>query len=328
MKHINKLGIVFLVLLALSSFSCDICGSYMGITPYNSKNSISFLHRYRIFNGYKNYQTYSNFFPISAYKIAHELPVDSNNMVNNYSSKDFESYKIFELRLKYFIFKRVEANIFLPVLNNKSKNNDVFVSNTGLGDASILMGYHIIKPNVDAKTKHKLVFGLGIKLPTGNHFAHDSQSNRLPFEMQAGTGSYDMLINLNYLLMRKKLGVNFNCSFKKNGTNNYREQLATSTTNFVSFFYKISIKKIVLYPSVQCNYEYSKGLFVSNKSVMGTGVNCFLLGPGLDLYYKNFSLNTAWQCTTYENVDRGTLKSAGRLSFGLTYSFNGFSKKK
>ncbi len=328
MNQIKKLGIVFLVLLTFSSFSCDICGSYMGITPYNSKNAISFLHRYRIFNGYKNYQTHSNFFPISAYKTAHELPADSNNMVNNYSSKDFESYKIFELRLKYFIFKRVEANIFLPVLNNKSKNNDVFVSNTGLGDVSILMGYHIIKPNVDAKTKHKLVFGLGIKLPTGNHFAHDTYSNRLPFEMQAGTGSYDMLLNLNYLLMRKKVGVNLNCSFKQNGTNNYKEQLATSTTNFISFFYNISIKKIVLYPSVQCNYEYSKGLFVSNKSVMGTEVNSFLLGPGLDLYYKNFSLNTAWQFTTYENVDAGLLKSAGRLSFGLTYSFNGFSKKK
>lgn len=328
MKHINKHGIVFLVLLSLSSFSCDICGSYMGITPYNSKNSISFLHRYRIFNGYKNYQTQSQFFPVAAYKINHELPVDSSNAVRNYSSKDFESYKIFELRLKYFVFKRLEANVFLPVLNNKSKSNDAFVSNTGLGDVSILMGCHIIKPNVDAKTKHKLVFGLGIKLPTGNHFAHDINSNRLPFEMQAGTGSYDLLVNLNYLAMIKKVGVNVNCSFKKNGKNNYKEQLAASTINFASLFYKISIKKIVLYPSVQCNYEYSKGLFVSNKSINGTGVNSFLLGPGLDLYYRNFSINTAWQFTTYENIDAGALKSAGRLSFGLTYSFNGFSKKK
>jgi len=300
----------------------------MGITPYNSKNSISFLHRYRIFNGYKNYQNQSQFFPVAAYKIAHDLPVDSNNKLNNYSRKDFESYKIFELRLKYFVFKRVEANMFLPVLNNKSKNNDVFISNTGLGDISFLIGYHIIKPNSDAKTKHKLVFGLGAKLPTGNHFAHDINSNRLPFEMQAGTGSYDLLLNLNYLVMKKKVGLNINCSFKKNGKNNYREQLAASTTNFVSFFYKISGKKMVLYPSVQCNYEYSKGLFIANKSITGTGVNSFLLGPGLDVYYKNFSLNTAWQFTIYEDVDTGQLKSAGRLSFGISYSFNSFSKKK
>ncbi len=300
----------------------------MGITPYNSKNTISFLHRYRIFNGYKDYQNHSQFFPVGAYKVNHILPVDSSYANKTYSSKDFESYKIFELRLKYFVFKRFEINTFLPLLNNKSKNNDVFISNTGIGDVTILLGYHLIQPNIDAKTKHKLVIGLGIKLPTGNHFAHDSQSNRLPFEMQAGTGSYDVLINLNYLIMTKKIGVNVSGSFKNNGTNNYKEHLAASTTNFASVFYKISLNKIVLYPSVQLNYEFSKGLFVANELEKGTGVNSFLLGPGIDFYYKNFSINMAWQFTTYENILSNELKSAGRLSFGLNYSFDNYSKKK
>lgn len=328
MNHINKLGILFLVMMSLSSLSCDICGSYMGITPYTSKNSISFLHRYRIFNGYKNYQNQSQFFPTAAYKANHILPTDSAKVRKNYSSKDFESYKIFELRLKYFVFKRFEVNAFLPLLNNKSKVNDAFVSNTGMGDVSFLFGYHLITPKTDKKTKHKLVVGLGAKLPTGNHFAHDAFSNRLPYEMQTGTGSYDLLLNLNYVGMINKVGVNVSCSFKKNGKNNYKEQLGSSTTNFASIFYKISAKKILLYPSVQCNYEYSKGLYIDKIVEKGTGVNSFLLGPGLDLYYKNVSVNMAWQFTTYESISNAELKSAGRLSFGLTYNFDGFSKKK
>ena len=328
MKRIKTLGTFCLLVISLSSFSCDICGSYMGITPYNSKNTISFLHRYRIFNGYKDYQSHSQFFPVGAYKINHALPVDSSYATKAYSSKDFESYKIFELRLKYFVFKRFEINTFLPLLNNTSKSNDVYSSNTGIGDVSILLGYHLITPKNEAKTKHKLVAGFGIKLPTGNHFAHDSHSNRLPFEMQAGTGSYDVLLNLNYLIMTKKWGVNISGSFKNNGTNNYKEHLAASTTNFASVFYKIPLNKIVLYPSVQLNYEYSKGLFIANKIEKGTGVNSFLLGPGLDLYYQNFSINMAWQFTTYEDKMSNELKSAGRLSFGLSYSFDNYKKKK
>jgi hypothetical protein len=45
------------------------------------------------------------------------------------------------------------------------------------------------------------------------------------------------------------------------------------------------------------------------------------LGPGLDVYYKSFSVNLAWQFTAYEEVKNGNLKSAGRLSLGLNYNF-------
>jgi hypothetical protein len=52
-----------------------------------------------------------------------------------------------------------------------------------------------------------------------------------------------------------------------------------------------------------------------------TDVNSLLLGPGLDIYYKSFSVNLTWQFTCYEQVNTGDLKSAGRLSFGLNYNF-------
>ena len=32
------------------------------------------------------------------------------------SKKDFESYKIFELRFKYFVLKRLELSVFLPLI--------------------------------------------------------------------------------------------------------------------------------------------------------------------------------------------------------------------
>ena len=309
-----------LLAMSLSSFACDICGNYMGITPYDNKNSISFLHRYRVFNGYRDYQSQSHFFPKSAYRIAHaDKPIDSS-AAKSYSSKDFESYKIFELRFKYFVLKRLELNVFVPLLNNKSKTDNDYTTHTGLGDVSLNAGYHFITPK-EKRVRHKLIVGVGIKLPTGNYYAHDKHSDRLPFEMQSGTGSLDGFTYLNYVVMTKKLGASVSLNYKVNGQNKFHEKLCNSHNDFASIFYKVPIKNVILYPSVQANYEYTNGLKVKSELQKNTDVNSLLLGPGLDIYYKSFSINLAWQFTTYEQVKDGGLKSAGRLSFGLNYSF-------
>ena len=325
MIKIKTYFIFCFTLFYLNAIACDICGNYMGITPYDNKSSISFLHRYRVFNGYRDYQTQSHFFPASAYRVTHaDEPIDST-VTKNYSSKDFESYKIFELRFKYFVLKKLELNVFVPLLSNKSKSDNQYLSHTGLGDISFNGGYHVVTPK-DKALRHKLIVGAGIKLPTGNYYAHDSHSERLPFEMQPGTGSIDGFVYMNYVLMTKKIGASVSINYKANGQNNYKEKLSNSHNDFVSLFYRLPISNVIFYPSIQANYEYTDGLKVKNELQKNTDVNSLLLGPGLDIYYKSFSVNLAWQFTTYENVNESSLKSAGRLSFGLNYSFGNKDK--
>jgi len=247
---------------------------------------------------------------------------------NVHSSKDFESYKIFELRAKYFISKRVEVNAFIPVLNNKTETNNVYNTITGLGDITLSGGYHLILPKEENNIKQKLIMGIGIKLPTGfcNYLGNDNL--RLPFEMQPSTGSTDALIYVNYIIMNSHFGMSTNMSYKINGQNKFHERVSNSTTDFLSLFYKIKIKKIAIYPSVLTSYEYTKGIVTNNRLDKATELNCLMIGPGLDIYYKSFSINTAWQFTTAEKVNDGTLKSVGRISVGINYSFNKIEKKK
>ena len=325
MKKTIALYLLCCVMYSLNSVACDICGNYMGITPYDNRSSISFLHRYRVFNGYRDYQQQSQFFPKSAYRTMHgsNSSLDSAQTINRtYSKNDFESYKIFELRFKYFVLKRLELNVFLPLLDNKSKTNDVYNHHTGFGDISFNAGFHAITPKADKKIRHKLILGAGIKLPTGNFYAHDASSNRLPFEMQPGTGSLDGFAYVNYVCMTKKLGASVNLNYKANGKNIYQEKLSNSNNDFVSVFYRIECKNVMFYPSVQANYEFTRGLTIKNELQQNTQVNSLLLGPGLDIYYKSFSLNTSWQFTTIEKINDGNLKSVGRISVGLNYSFS------
>jgi hypothetical protein len=323
MQNIKQLVVIYLAISFSNLLACDVCGNYLGITPYDNKSGISILHRYRVFNGYRNYQAQSHFFPPSAYKMTHGDPtLDSLKTANhNYSSKDFESYKIIELRFKYYVSNRFELNAFVPVLNNKSKTDNNYRQCTGLGDISLNAGYHILNPKADKPVRHKLILGLGIKLPSGNFYVHDSNSDRLPFEMQPGTGSLDYFTYINYVVMTKKIGMNMNMNVKINGTNKFKEQWSNSANNFLSVFYKLALKDFLFYPSLQANYEMSKGLYVNNDLQENTSIKSLMIGPGFDIYYKSFSVNTSWQFTVSEKVNSGSLKSAGRLSIGLNYSF-------
>lgn len=326
MKHLTLTLFLFFISLSDVAIACDICGNFMGLTPYNNRNSITLLHRYRIFNGYRNYQEQSHFFPPSAYRAMHFQHDSIPEALKVHSSKDFESYKIFELRFKYFVHRRVELNVFAPLLDNKAKANDTYEHHTGFGDVSLNAGFHLILPDEDSDVRYKLVVGAGIKLPTGNYYAHGSGSQRLPFEMQPGTGSTDGFVYLNYILMYRKIGFNINGNFKLNGQNRYKERVGNSTTDFVSVFCKVKLGNVFLYPAVQANYEYTKGIYVKGVVQPSTMMNVLMTGPGLDLYYKSFSLNAAWQFTIYEKVLPGDLQSAGRLSLGLNYNFGGKEK--
>ena len=140
--------------------------------------------------------------------------------------------------------------------------------------------------------------------------------------MQPGTGSIDGFGYINYVFMTKKLGASFNLNYKANGKNRYQEKLSNSHNDFVSVFYRLKYKDFLFYPSLQANYEFTEGLKIKNKLLKNSQVNALLLGPGLDIYYKSFSMNTSWQFTTFEEVRDGYLKSVGRISIGLNYSFS------
>ncbi|MES2565378.1 MAG: hypothetical protein V4565_00830 [Bacteroidota bacterium] len=319
------LTLLFLFLIQ-TLVACDVCGNYMGITPYDNKNSISFLHRYRVFNGYVNHQSQSSFFPKSAYRVAHADEPQDSMVTKNYSSHDFESYKIIELRFKYFVSNRIEMNVFLPFLDNKSKTDNYLIHNNGFGDVSLNAGFHVITPKADQVIRHKLITGTGIKLPTGNIYATNNKGDRLPFEMQAGTGSWDGFLYGTYVFMTKRIGGSVSLNYKINGKNSLNERLSNSHNDFASLFYKMSFKDLILYSSIQANYEQTNGLQINDQQKFHSPVNSWLMGPGLDIYYKSFSLNMIWHLTVTEKVSEGNLNGAGRITVGMNYSFSNREK--
>lgn len=314
-----------LFLFSLKTFACDLCGSFMGITPYDNQSQITLLHRYRVFNGYRNYEQTSRFINAGAYKTMHDPSIiagDSLTEIKNYSRKDYETFKVIELRGKYFIHPRWEINFIVPIQQIKTKYDGEKNVNTGLADPSLYSGYHLIKRLNGYVTKQRLIIGAGIKLPVGIYDKQNDEQQRMLLLIQNGTGSFDHFYYLNYMISRKWLGINTNSMFKFNGVNKYNDGFANSFNQVVNLFGKFEIKKLKLFPSVFANYEYCKGLNLNGNLVEGTNANILLLGPGLDLNYKSFVLNASFQFNVYERVSRQSLSNAGRFVIGLTYNLN------
>lgn len=328
----KKIVLLLFILIGQQLIACDFCGCFMGITPYDNQSSISLLYRYKSFNGYNYSGQQHQLFPKNSAVITQGntntigLRHGGNTpqpVISPKTQRDYEVYTTAELRAKYFVHSRLEVSGILPLIMNRSRVNELHENVSGIGDINVFAAWHLISRTMTEKFQHRLILGGGVKLPVGNYYAKNASEERIDFMLQPGTGSVDYPVYLNYIFGYKKLGVNFNSTYKFNGDNYYHERICNSTSNYLNLFYKFRADKdLKLFPSIQGYYEYSKGLCISDVYQPGTTMEVFAAGIGLDLFYKNIALNTSFQVPVYEKKFAENMAMAGKLMLGLTYSFN------
>ncbi|HLP14571.1 MAG TPA: hypothetical protein VK177_21750 [Flavobacteriales bacterium] len=332
-KTLKHLLLWLLMVLPVQSMACDMCGCYMGITPYDNQSSIQVLHRYRAFNGYYGMNHEHAWFPevksalipaistpakpIAVNQVRHGGQQHDDVEGTAFSNTDYEVYQVSELRGKYFLSQRLEINAFIPVNNFHFYENGVGTHVTGLGDVTCYAAYHAIRKIEVEGVQHRLIGGMGAKLPTGN-FEKTSNGERLPLSMQNGTGSLDFFFMANYILGWKKFGMSMTSSLKLNTYNSYNERAGNSTTQYLNVFYKIKKGNWFIIPTVQNYYEFSaQGIGPDLMSM-----NVLYTGAGLDVFYKNIGFTTCLQAKTWEQQSEGKIAGTSRLAIGLTFNFN------
>ncbi|MDB5234775.1 MAG: hypothetical protein JWR44_1768 [Hymenobacter sp.] len=304
--------------------ACDICGCFMGITPYDNQSGLSLMHRYRIFNGYQEYGQSPRFFPTGARPFFPSPLNGDNGYEHDHEGDptDFEAFRVIELRGKYFLSRRVELNAFVPYVMNTSQINGRQLNSSGVGDITVFAGYHLIRAIETAGVQSRLIVGGGVKLPTGEYRRQNDQGRRYPLLNQVGTGTTDGFVYANYIGSFHSLGLSVNSSYRRSTENTFRNSLAPSTATFASLFYRIPLgTDWQVYPSAQFFYEKTDGEMLEGKLTGEHAMNNALLGPGLDIYYKNVSLNTSFQLPVY-TAETDHPASAGRMVISVGYSFN------
>lgn len=319
----NTLLLALALLLAQTSQACDICGCFMGITPYDNQSSFSLMHRYRVFNGYQEFDQHPRFFPASARPLLAQ-PLNGADADYSHSHKgdptDFEAFRVIEMRGKYFLAKRLELNAFVPYVMNTSQINGRQLNLSGLGDMTVFAGYHLLRNIETAGVQSRLIAGGGVKLPTGSFRRANDAGRRYPTLTQPGTGTTDSFVYANYIASYRNVGLSLNTSYRRGATNRFNEGLAPGIAAFANLFYRVPLgENWQLYPSAQLFYEKTKGEMFEEKLTGEHAMNNALLGPGLDLYYKNLSLNASVQLPVYTAATNHPA-SAGRLVLALGYN--------
>ncbi|TGE29495.1 hypothetical protein [Hymenobacter metallicola] len=317
------LVLAFIGLLNYPSWACDICGCFMGITPYDNQSGVSLMHRYRIFNGYQHYGQPSSFFPKGVQPFLPSHPNQDNGYKHQHNgdATDYEAYRVVELRGKYFLAKRLELNAFVPYVMNTSQSNGIQLNTAGLGDVTVFAGFHLIRAIETAGVQSRLIVGGGAKLPTGDFRRTSPSGRRYPMLNQPGTGTTDGFVYANYIGSFRNVGLSLNSSYRRSNRNSFGNNVAPSTTTFANLFYRLAFgTSWQVYPSAQFYYEKTKGEMLDGQLTHEHAMNDALLGPGLDFYYKNFSLNTSAQFPLY-TATTDHPASAGRMVIALGYSF-------
>lgn len=310
-----QLVILLQFLLLQSSFSCDICGCFMGVSPGDRRSFVGAFYRFRSFAG--NDISGSEWFPDGSLRSMH-----GDHGAATSGGNIYEVYRAVELRARYFLHPRVEVNIVLPYLMNTDFSNGVSDKINGAGDITFMAGWQMLDEKKTGAFNHRLLLGAGAKLATGNTNQQE-EGVRYPFLVQTGTGSNDALFYLNYQVGYKNWGLSLTPVYKINGTNRFDERVGNSQTIFGSLFYKWFVKdELTIMPAIHLYAEHTRGLRKKDAWITGTAMQSAMLGPGVDVYWRNLGFTCYAQGAIYEKDNGSGLNAFTRLVTGVTWFFN------
>lgn len=290
--------------IAIGANACDVCGCSIsglqfGILPQFQKHFLGVRY------GTKSFQT------------IHPPIFSTDKLVT--SSEYFHNLDIWG---RIVLSERIQMFGFIPYNSLvKKENGDIFRQN-GLGDISMIAMYAIINQRKSTSTPitQNLQMGGGIKLPTGNHDALTLDGTYVP-GAQLGSGSVDILANLNYIIRYQDWGLSVESSYRYNLTNDLDFRFGNRFTNAARLFYKIDLKNIVFMPHMGINTEKS---FQDNHE----GLNLDLSGGvgfygqvGVDIFTSRATLGFQFQPVIYENIAGGNITSKNRFTIQSMYIF-------
>lgn len=305
-KLINVLWIIgplgLLLASSVSALACDVCGcsvggNYFGIVPQFQKNFIGLRYQYRAFDS-----EHLTLFP-------GEKPLRTH-----------EAFHTTELWGRYVPHKKIHLFTFIPYNYYTKDEEQIRSVVSGIGDVSLVANYIIVNSGerADKKWKHALQIGAGIKLPTGKSDRIMEGSDVLLPSLQAGTGAFDIPLNLIYTMRHKQWGVNMESNYRITTINKRDYKFGDRANASLRFFYWQKVKNISLLPHLGTGFEY--GFMDKDKGVWReyTGSSVVLANAGIDLYYKRIIVNFSTQTPLYQHVAKGQIAGKQRFSVGIS----------
>ena len=281
-----------LAIAGLQADACDICGGVNHLNPYLFPH----LSKTYISLGYLR----------NVYSSAED---GTNSKINN-NSLLFSA--------QYTFSSHLQLLAFVPYHFNQTEVGVATSSTKGLGDATLLANYNVLRLNT-AAVRHAFSLGAGIKLPTGayNNQLADAANGAL----QLGTGSTDYLANAVYRISAGNFTLSALSTYKYTTPNKSGYRYGDVLTTGASAVYIINRKNFSLNPYVQVTNETHYRDASNHVLQSGSGGDVFYTGGGLDISTEKLTFGVNAQTAAHQNLMNGNLttkpKFSARISFTL-----------
>lgn len=298
-KIIVTLG---LLLMAFCAVACDVCGcavggNSMGILPRFTKNFIGFRTTH------------------SSFTSAHPTLFEGEEQI--ISKEYFTSATLWG---RYVPHKRVQIFAQVPYNYFVREEEGVQTISQGLGDINLLANY-VLFNTIDSfknKVKHSLQIGGGIKLPTGV-FNKTRNGDLLNINMQVGTGSYDVPLNLLHTLRFNSFGINTELRYTFNNANTYGYALGDRVLASSRVFYWRNYKRMTFLPQLGVGFEHYGSDQDGKYEVDFTGGNMLQINTGIDMYFYKWAVGAHLSKPIQSKMGRGFVTPNTALTFNVMY---------
>ncbi len=310
------IGPVALLLSALPGLGCDQCGCGLltGIQPKDHANNFGLQWRMRYLHG--------DIIPPVAVSLAKHGGHVENAPPGPLSYT--ETYTVLEARGQYWIGQRASLTASIPLLNNfQAVNNIRHADIYGVGDP-ILLGRYVLLGSTSGpdttRLRHRFTAGIGIKMPLGRHNV-EQYGALLDHDLQPGTGTWDGLLSLEYMLRGNRWGGSFGAMGRYNGEMTDGFRFGNSASFTAEAFRVIPLKSFTLLPSFGGYAECALPDGTHGVADQTTGGYTLFSNMGVRLWWKAWGVSVAWQQALVNNLGSMMIPNRERFVAGLTYSF-------
>lgn len=287
----------------IANSECDLCGCYMGLDPNFAKN-----------------QAGLRFSAIKFFSPAHTAADNPEVDHPNDGTTSTEYYYDIEFYFRYYISPKFRMLFSIPFSMNNINNKKL----NGIGDAKLLVQYQVYNSSITAKTNfwQRLFLGGGLNLPTGVYNKQLIYGIVEP-HFQPGTGSFDLILTALHLakLERTGLGWRNDVVYTINGKNKNEYKFGNRFNLNSTLFYELSVKSLTLLPHTGIYFESAKQDKLNGVLEDGSGGNVLFGTGGVDIYFKQFSLELNYQFPLSEKLIGDQPENKFRIYTGVGYSF-------
>jgi hypothetical protein len=295
----KKLVLVFLFCcLCLKSNACEVCGNG------NTINAIGLLPQFaQSFIGLRySKQTFNTTHPTG-------------------NGKESDQFKQIEITARYAASNRFQIAISFPYAVNQQVGTSN-IQSSGLGDISLFLTHTTIpsKKLYQLNWYHALQFMFGLKMPTGQ-YKNDFNSSAYNEHLYPGTGSWDFIPALNYVITYKKFGLNIDCNAKFNSSNKLTYKMGNQFSGSMRWFYNKSLSSVNYIPFIALGFSKNNQDEYALKNVAYTGGEELNYQFGADVKIKSYLIGFQYLKPLVQNWnDTYTIHDA-KLNVRLLYFF-------